>query len=364
MFSQIIIEKFRGFEGIRLDNLSEINLITGKNGAGKTSVLEAIFLLAGANNAALVISIANFRNDVPFSAEVDRPFRSLFYQLNPDNNPVLTALGGFVERQRNARRSLQIRPMFRTEVHGILSSSKQVITGIRFRFRGPSGATEGRMRWNEAVYTQPGQFPDATQPSRDLFSIETTPVRDSVEARFVTPYYRNLIGQISEWLSDAIKNKTLDAIVDACRIVEPELKALIPLTESNRPGVYADIGLDQLIPISLLGAGFFNVLLLSLTMNELRNGIVLIDEIEDGLHYSVRPNLVQLIFEYAKNNNIQFFVTTHSDETIRAFGAAANVYHRTLVSAHRLARIGGKATMTQFPPDEFEAAIELDAEIR
>jgi predicted ATPase len=372
MFNRLEIRNFRGAREITLSNLVAINLLTGKNAAGKTSVLESIFLLAGANNAGLALSISSFRNDGVFSPEVDRPFRSLFYELDPRNVPVITAYGSFEPKERasseakhsNTRRSLEIRPLVRTDIRGSQSSTRQVISGVTFRFRGPSGRTQGQVRWNETTYTQPGQFPDAARVPTSPFVIDSTPTRDLVDARFVTPYFRDLVVQLNAQLTNALKTKSIERVLNICRIVEPRLQALVPLTESNSASVYADLGLPQLVPISILGAGFYNILNLALTVGEVESGLILIDEIEDGLHYSVRPALVHLLFEIAKSGNVQFFITSHSDEMIRAFGSAVTEDNQLAVTAHRLVREADQITVSNYSPSEFEAAIELDAELR
>lgn len=139
---------------------------------------------------------------------------------------------------------------------------------------------------------------------------------------------------------------------------------LVPLTEHSISHVYADLGLQQLIPISLLGAGFFNVLFLAANLNAMTDGVVLIDEIEDGLHYSIRPKIVDMIFTFARSHNIQFFVTSHSAEFIREFGSQSSNFDDVSISAYRLNKQGFSVKPTYFSRDEFEAAIELDTEIR
>ena len=57
MFECLKIRNFRGFNELKIDQLSDINLIAGRNNVGKTSLLEAIFLLAGAGNAQMAVNI-------------------------------------------------------------------------------------------------------------------------------------------------------------------------------------------------------------------------------------------------------------------------------------------------------------------
>ncbi len=42
--------------------------------------------------------------------------------------------------------------------------------------------------------------------------------------------------------------------------------------------------------------------------------VILIDEIDNGLHYSIKPMIWDLIFKIAVDFNIQFFITTHDEE--------------------------------------------------
>ncbi|MCS7267542.1 MAG: AAA family ATPase, partial [Geminicoccaceae bacterium] len=70
------IRRFRGIRGLVLDELPPVTVLTGRNGCGKTSVLEAAFLLCGLSNASLVFSSASFRG-LPVVAGADTPFRAL-----------------------------------------------------------------------------------------------------------------------------------------------------------------------------------------------------------------------------------------------------------------------------------------------
>ena len=58
-------------------------------------------------------------------------------------------------------------------------------------------------------------------------------------------------------------------------------------------------------------------------MMNANNGIFLVDEIENGIHYSVLPDVWRMIFHTAKRLNIQVFATTHSSDCIQAFQKAA-----------------------------------------
>ena len=82
MLKRLQIRNFRGFNALEIDPLSSINLIAGENISGKTSLLEALFLLAGAGNAQLAVNANVIRGKEP-GAPVQDPFwKQLFYNLD------------------------------------------------------------------------------------------------------------------------------------------------------------------------------------------------------------------------------------------------------------------------------------------
>ena len=62
MFSTLKIERFRGIKYARIDNLRKINLFFGKNNCGKSSLLDAVFLIAGLSNPKLPLNVNILRN--------------------------------------------------------------------------------------------------------------------------------------------------------------------------------------------------------------------------------------------------------------------------------------------------------------
>src|SRR5213596_1704764 len=47
MITELTLENFRGFRSLELKDLKCVNLITGHNNSGKTSLLEGIWMLCG-----------------------------------------------------------------------------------------------------------------------------------------------------------------------------------------------------------------------------------------------------------------------------------------------------------------------------
>ena len=82
------------------------------------------------------------------------------------------------------------------------------------------------------------------------------------------------------------------------------------------PAIYADIGLARLVPAQLLGEGMSRILNLALAISVVPNGIVLVDEFENGLHYTVMEKVWRAVAAFARSYDVQLFATTHSRECV------------------------------------------------
>jgi len=124
-----------------------------------------------------------------------------------------------------------------------------------------------------------------------------------------------------------------ERILRIARIIEPSLRrlAVIPRA-SGEATLYADIGLRELVPLQLMGGGFQSVVAFAVNVAGTRDGIVLVDEIENGVHYSALEQLWQGLHLLCEEMNAQIVATTHSLECVeaarRALPADALLVHR------------------------------------
>ena len=149
-----------------------------------------------------------------------------------------------------------------------------------------------------------------------------------------------------------------DKLLEFIRPLEPRLRGLVPITIRNTPVIHAYIeGANRPMPVQLLGEGLNRMLVLALSMSEATDGLLLVDEIENGLHHSVQEEVFSMLLNLAKSFDVQIFATTHSDECIRAAHRAHAGQSLQDFAYYRLDRINGEVKAVGFDREMLETAI-------
>jgi hypothetical protein len=156
------------------------------------------------------------------------------------------------------------------------------------------------------------------------------------------------------------------AIVDAVKEeFEPSLESLVVLAPvGGQAGIYAGLSyLKEKLPIGYLSTGISRFISMLSAVLIRGNGVVLIDEIENGLSYRIFPSLWKYLLKFATENNTQIFASTHSLECVRALVPAIEGQEGdfTLLRAER---VNGSSGVTLVPGKFLEAAIDQGVEVR
>ncbi|MCC6446841.1 MAG: ATP-binding protein [Armatimonadetes bacterium] len=128
--------------------------------------------------------------------------------------------------------------------------------------------------------------------------------------------------------------------------------------------ITGDIGIGQLIPLPLMGEGMARMLSIILAVANAPGGMVLIDEIENGLHHSVMVNIWKAIAEASQKADTQIFATTHSWECMKAAHEAFRTTEEYDFRLHRLDRIDDRIETVAYDRETLEAAIKAGLEVR
>jgi AAA15 family ATPase/GTPase len=147
--------------------------------------------------------------------------------------------------------------------------------------------------------------------------------------------------------------------------LDDRIKSLFVLADSPDPTMHADVGLKEPIPVDLLGEGFNSVLSMLFAMWWVEGGIALIDEIENGVHYSALSALWRAVGDAAEQAKVQVFATTHSFECINAAREVFREKPEGFFALHRFeAKNAEGVSVISFDPETLATSVDLGWEVR
>lgn len=122
-------------------------------------------------------------------------------------------------------------------------------------------------------------------------------------------------------------------------------------------------GIQQPVPLRLLGDGATRLFALALTVANCRDGIVLIDEAENGIHHAIQADMWRLVLAAAAATNVQVIATTHSWDCAAGFArAAVDVESQGVL--FRLDQHAGGLDAVRYSERDLEVAADQRIEVR
>ena len=190
-------------------------------------------------------------------------------------------------------------------------------------------------------------------------------VRNRASTTFIPAVHRENLQAIASRFSTAQLQGHVDKILALINLLEPRLKGLTLITIKDMPVIHAYLeGMQRPIPTQLLGEGLNRMLGFALSMEQASGGMMLIDEIENGLHYRVQGEVFSVLLELAKAFDVQIFATTHSRECIVAAHQALNREGHREFAYYRLDRRGKEIKAVSYDVEMLDTSIEFGMGIR
>ncbi|MBW6485110.1 MAG: AAA family ATPase [Syntrophobacterales bacterium] len=356
-YSSFQVRRFRCLKEIVIEPLEQVNLITGKNDVGKTTLLEALFLHIGETNPELALRIGNWRG---LSLEMFSSWRSLFWQFEDDKSIELaaTTIKG-IKRSltitAKAAEATVIEELSPKEGADFVRSS-----GVEITF--DYAAEKGKREKVVAVPYQVGQG--------DVLRFELrmkTPVRRNASLSGIFLNSRGIANVVEEnrRFSQLIMKKRDHLLLEALQIIEPRLEKIEILSPQGAPMMWGHLkGCLEPIPLSLFGDGTRRLASLILAIGEAQGGVVLVDEIENGIHHSVLKDMWRVVAAAASLFNTQVFATTHSHECLVAAHEAYMEREHYRFRLHRLDRKNGDIRAVTYDRDSLQGALSIPLEVR
>lgn len=386
MLDSIYIRNYRTLENLSIGSLGRVNLIIGKNNTGKTTLLEAIGIYATKGDFSFISQIFEERGEKgenirqtnvneDFTSSNLRMLSSLFtnraIKFDLDSSISIGKLDTslFEIQEYNEHVSLRFVQYFeevqRDAQGGLLNRRKIIADNNLDDFT--ISMSEYKIGFEIKTGSSSLILPLDTDSSSSFFrrsSLRQTENKSTLQLIRTFNIDRNINGRL--WDNITLTEKE-SHVIEALRIIEP-LTERIAFKESSsreRTTIIKLSNVDTPIPLKSMGDGINRILTIILALVNADNGFLLIDEFENGLHYSVQEKLWEIIFKLSQKLNVQVFVTTHSEDCIVGFETILNDPDNSLEGKLiRLENIKGKIKQVEFDAKELKIATDNDIEIR
>jgi len=386
MLDSIRIQNYKVLKCLDITRLGRVNLVVGKNNSGKSTVLESIRILAAQGNPTLIDEII-IAHDDEILAQTKKDFSG------EDNEQLNIYEGLFTDRvfpadgssifigTCNKKNYIEIRRVFFEDVISEKKDSSGGITTSRTRkifdsfdevtsrnldqtiqitssknMERPFYLDRFDIEYNQrrsSLIDRTGIIPISFIPTQFL-SMDL--LADLWDRTILTDYFINVKKFLNLISSDLDDIAFIKVRRNRYRHKDIERTGIIKLKNNVNP-----------IPLNSMGDGVLRILQLVLGIQPAAGGILLIDEFENGLHFSVQEKLWELIFELAKTLNIQVFATTHSWDCIEAFTRAAEAKQDDGVLIKISEGVGEKKSniiSTVYEKEDLIRLTQADVEVR
>ena len=289
-FDSLFIKNYKVFKDFKIDRLNRINIFAGFNNTGKTTLLEATYLLTKQNNIGAFFELVKLKNKLS---------KLNTHYLNSYVQDEIEISGNFNEVQTEIK------------LRKFEATAKEI------------DKKDDYIASYESISTI-----DGDKLTNTIHTFEASPLIryvDKVEiicnSLFKSPYFYNQ----QEIINTHSKNVELKVFGMVVKFISNHIDKNIQninLTEKNdikRFLVDSKIFPEKSVDITNYGEGLQRIFEIALAFAYCKNGVLLIDELETAIHYSLLVDFTKFIQELAVKFNVQVFITTHSKECIGAF---------------------------------------------
>ena len=363
---ELSIKDFRGLNDLTIPKLGRVTLIVGKNGVGKTTVLDAIRIYAAHGDHSTLLQVLQDREEVSFRTDENGDdffapdWEALFFGRNASDKSCIL-IGPNEEK-----RKLRIRIGFpeeqaQQELPNLLRNSKIRVMKVEIA---------GEKREFPLVYSAKDFAMPRAFIGRTVFRNETKH-SSYTTCRLLGPEPLENRDLAQLWSSVALTDSE-DHVIESLRLIlgqDIERIAVLGDAAPSRKRASQRIMIKsadyaERMPLKSLGDGTIRMFSIALSLVCSRDGFLLIDEVENGIHHAAEYEFWRMVLTTAKQNNVQVFATTHGWDCVVGFAQAAKEIGDSEGALIRLDEKNGGARTIHYSTSDLETAASLGIEVR
>jgi AAA15 family ATPase/GTPase len=350
MIESIRVENFRCYQKLELEKLRRINVIVGKNASGKTALLESIFI-AGGNSPEIAIRVDSLRglgSKIQIKlvrSAYESLWRDLFFGFDQNKN-ISIHLMGSPTNTRSVNISYSRGESFTLPISEVVNVDSPLIVPIVFEW-----SDLNRVASRSEVRVTPeglvlGGGGEALPLSFFSSATQSNPTENA------------------DRFSDLSKRGKGEAVIEGLRKEFPYVDDVSIQMRASTAMLYASIkNIPEKMPLGLVSSGINKLVSLMLGIADKPQGIVLVDEIENGFYHDTLPTIWSTLWRLCKGYNAQLFASTHSQECLKALLPAINQNEEDFLLI-RTYKENGRCLAETFSGRKLESAILQNIDVR
>ena len=340
----LAVKGFRGIADLSILRLGRVTLIAGKNGVGKTTLLDAVRIYAARASFSVLCNILQNREELSVIVDEDGAEVSV---------PDVEAL--FYSRGAASDSRISIGPCEKQQLSIGIVDDGELSLIIKFQGKEQKIPVDFPFHNSRSPYRR-SRNDDSAHPSEiRCASLGPSLPSNSDIARF--------------WDGVALTDDETRA-VHALRLIygdDVERVGVIGDESSRHIGRRAIVkfnGQARPVPLKSLGDGAVRLFGVALALAHSRDGFLVIDEAENGIHHSVQRDFWEMVMKTALKNNVQVLATTHSWDCVANFAQAATDLKEMEGMLIRLEGKGEHMRAVEYSEEELQIAASQGIEVR
>jgi predicted ATP-dependent endonuclease of OLD family len=351
MLEQFTVENFKGFEKLTLEGLGHINIFVGKNNTGKTSLLQAVALSSFDEECTIPLTLRLFL--IFIGLQLFYPVREMKTEelgsihFVEDLNKVVKC--NFLKNNGHSIKNM--------DVHLKCHQAIEKFTASLEVFETKKSHPQKIRNFMEVLGAS-----NSAQYSLDLTKLNTILLFNT---QFPTLFFSSM------QYSLLVMQKKEKLILETLKKIDSRL---VDLMRAQGDQIACDLGLSQRIPLASVGEGFVKIFAFACFL-QLESSLVLIDEPENGLHYSAQKQFWGMLSDACLHNGKQSFIATHSYELLESLNTLLNENPNLTkptkeggqglkVRVYKLERVEEKLQVVKITSSVLDALIKHGSEMR
>lgn len=324
MLENIHIKGFRRYRDFQMEGFNEINFLLGANNSGKTSVLEAIFTWACGQNTAPMMNIPLARARYGGFQHAYWVMEEILAMVNDRHSLPLSMSfdGRYNGKNELFKHAIYLSDLLTEYDSSYKNLSEKMIPHTVYPMNDQMGSVNipgfnSLLLGNWEIQHKEKKV--TTQITSPISSVST--VSPFVAARFIDVLSHVSVRDNAQMYASLKREGLIGEVVERIRGIFPEIDGfdMLPYADGSQAPVSIVKSDGKMLPLYSFGDGLqrWFYIIGAITIN--KNAIICIDEIDAGFHPEAQIEFCRNVVEYALNNHVQLFITTHNIEFIDRF---------------------------------------------